>query len=232
LLEHQRAKAAASLLEEGVAKAPSSADLYLLLSVAQALTESTQLAQAAVQKAISLNPTLPLAYDVLGFCYFRIGDYLRAADTYRLGSDLSPQTGRFAYDTALAYERGNQPQKAIVYAERAAEDDPKQAVNHYLLGKLYGKLERKTESVRELETAVQLDPSLDYPYYLLARMYMRTGNLAKAQELNRKFEELKKQQVRMHGVSAMVSEPEAQAPPSMLLGAGQMDPEPSLARGH
>ena len=222
LLEHNRVSGAISVLQTGEAHAPPSAELYVLLSIAEALTQSAQ-AQATAQKAIALDPKIAIAHDVLGFCYFRSGDYLRAAESYKTASDLSPQTGRFAYDTALALERTNKPDEAVIYAERATKADPQVSINHYLLGKLYSKLEKKSDSIRELEAAVQLDPSLDYPYYLLARMYMRVGDTAKAQEWNRRLQELKKQQMNIHGVEGMSSEREE--PPSLLLNKGHLDSE-------
>jgi tetratricopeptide (TPR) repeat protein len=220
LLEHNRVNDAISVLQRGEAHALPSAEIYVLLSVAEALTQSTR-TQAMAEKAIALDPKMALAHDVLGFCYFRSGDYLRAAESYKTASDLSPQTGRFPYDTALALERANNPNEAVIYAERATKIDPQVSINHYLLGKLYSRLEKKSDSIRELETAVQLDPSLDYPYYLLARMYMRVGDTAKAQEWNRKLQELKKQQMTIHGVEGMSSE--RQEPPPLLLEKGRLD---------
>jgi tetratricopeptide (TPR) repeat protein len=227
LLEAGQIAMALQVLESGVENAPPSAELYVLLAVTQASSQSTQLAQPIIEKAIALDPKIALAHDVLGFCYFRGGDYVQAAEAYKTASDLDPSRGRFAYDTALALERSNKPAEAVPYAERAAKIDPPVAVNHYLLGKLYGKLERKAEAVDELETAVRLDPALDYPYYLLARMYMRLGDMAKAQEWNLKLQELKKSQMKMHGLGGMgVPMPEPQkASPSLLLGGEQMDPE-------
>jgi tetratricopeptide (TPR) repeat protein len=98
-------------------------------------------------------------------------------------------------------------------------------MDHYLLGKLYGKMERKPEAVKELETSIRLDPTLDYPYYLLARTYMRLGDTAKAQEWNLKFQELKKRQTTFHGADNMSSKPRNTISPSVLLGGQQMDPE-------
>jgi tetratricopeptide (TPR) repeat protein len=227
LLETGQIAMALPFLERGVENAPPSPELYVLLAVAQASSQSTQLAQPIIEKAITLDPKIALAHDVLGFCYFRVGDYLQAAEAYKTASDLDPSRGRFAYDTALALERANKPEEAVPYAEKAAKIDPSVAVNHYLLGKLYVKLERKAEAVHELETAVHLEPALDYPYYLLARTYMRLGNMAKAQEWNLKLQELKKSQMKMHGLGGMgVPMPEPQkASPSLLLGGEQMDPE-------
>lgn len=217
LLEHGRLTDAAPVLHDGIQHAPPSAELYVLLSVAEALSQDSG-AQAMAEKAIALDPKIALAHDVLGFCYFRTGDYLRAVESYKMAIELSPQTGRFAYDTALALERANKPNEAVAYAELAAKADPSVAMNHYLLGKLYSKLEKKPESIRELEAAVQLDPSLDYPYYLLARMYMRIGDTAKAQEWNKKLQELKTKQMTIHGMETMSSE--QQEPPSLLLQQG------------
>jgi tetratricopeptide (TPR) repeat protein len=227
LLEEGQIAIALAILQRGVDNTPPSAELYVLLAVAQASSQSTQLAQPMIEKAIALDPNIALSHDVLGFCYFRIGDYLQAAEAYKTASNLEPSKGRFAYDTALAFERANKIAEALPYAERAARIDPSVAVNHYLLGKLYGKLERKVEAVGELEMAVQLDPALDYPYYLLARMYMRLGDMTRAQAWNKKLQELKKAQMKMHGMGGMgVAMPEPQkASPALLLGEEQMDPE-------
>jgi tetratricopeptide (TPR) repeat protein len=225
LLGKNQEAAALPVLQRGVEEAPPSAELYLLLGIAEASLQSTQLAQQAVEKAIALDPKIALSHDVLGFCYFRIGNYSHAAEDYKAAHDLSPRTGRFAYDTALALERANKPAEAIPYAEKAVSLDPSLAMDHYLLGKLYGKMERKPEAVKELETSIRLDPTLDYPYYLLARMYMRLGDTAKAQEWNLKFKELKKRQTTFHGADNMSSEPRNTISPSILLGGQQMDPE-------
>jgi tetratricopeptide (TPR) repeat protein len=227
LLEQGQIAMALPLLQRGAENAPPSVDLYVLLAVAQASSQSTQLAQPIIERAIELDPKVALSHDVLGFCFFRIGDYLQAAESYKTASNLDPGKGRFAYDTALAFERANKATEALPYAERAARIDPSVALNHYLLGKLYGKLERKAEAVHELEMAVQLDPALDYPYYLLARTYMRLGDMTKAQEWNKKLQEIKKSQMKMHGVGGMgVPIPEPQkASPALLLGGEQMDPE-------
>lgn len=225
LLSKNQPAAALPVLQHGTENAQPSAELYLLLSVAEASLQSTQLAEPTVEKAIALDPKMALAHDLLGFCYFRVGDYSHAADSYKTATALSPQTARFAYDAALALERANKPAEAIPYAEKAAKLDPSSAMDHYLLGKLYGKVEHKPEAIQELETAIRLNPSLDYPYYLLARMYMRLGDTAKAQEWNLKFQELKKQQMKLHGVDSMSSEPRDNVSPALLLGGQQMDPE-------
>jgi tetratricopeptide (TPR) repeat protein len=75
-----------------------------------------------------------------------------------------------------------------------------------LLGKLYAKLNRQAEAVREFETCIKLEPNLDYPYYQLARNYMKMGNPSKAQEWNAKLIELKAAKDRQVGLAGPASD--------------------------
>ena len=227
LLEADHAGEALPYLEQAHAQGREEAVRNLLLGIAQAATSGVTAAEPSLQRAIELDPSIALSHNLLGFCYFQVGDYAQAAKSYKSASDLSPQTSRFAYDTALALERQNQVPEAIPYAERAVKLDPSSAMDHYLLGKLYGDSERKQEAIRELQTAIQLNPALDYPYYVLARMYLRMGDTPKAQELNAKFQQLKKDQFKLHGVASMSSAPSDKVSPAALLAGDQMDPETS-----
>jgi tetratricopeptide (TPR) repeat protein len=227
LLEADHAGEALPYLEQAHAQGREEAVRNLLLGIAQAASSGVTAAEPALQRAIELDPSIALSHNLLGFCYFQVGDYAQAAKSYKSASDLSPQTSRFAYDTALALERQNQVPEAIPYAERAVKLDPSSAMDHYLLGKLYGDTERKQEAIRELQTAIQLNPALDYPYYVLARIYLRMGDTPKAQELNAKFQQLKKDQFKLHGVASMSSAPSDKVSPAALLAGDQMDPETS-----
>lgn len=229
LLEVDRAAEALPYLERARAEGSEEAVRNLLLGIAQASTTGAASAQPALVRAIAIDPSIALSHDLLGFCYFQVGDYAQAAKSYQEASDLSPQTARFAYDTALALDRQNRADEALPYAEKAVHLDPSSAMNHYLLGKLYGKLERKQEAVGQLETAIGLNPDLDYSYYLLARMYLRMGDTVKAQEWNAKFQQLKKEQFKLHGVGSMSSAPSSRVAPTALLNGKQLDPESSPA---
>jgi tetratricopeptide (TPR) repeat protein len=227
LLEADHTAEALPYLEQAHAQGREEAVRNLLLGIAQAATSGVTAAEPSLQRAIELDPSIALSHNLLGFCYFQVGDYAQAAKSYKAASDLNPQTGRFAYDTALALERQNQVPEAIPYAEKAVTLDPSSATDHYLLGKLYGNMERKQEAIRELLTAIHLNPTLDYPYYVLARMYLRMGDTPKAQELNARFQQLKKDQFKLHGVASMSSAPSDKVSPAALLAGDQMDPETS-----
>ena len=227
LLEADHAGEALPYLEQAHAQGREEAVRNLLLGIAQAAASGVTAAEPSLQRAVELDPSIALSHNLLGFCYFQVGDYAQAAKSYKAASDLSPQTGRFAYDAALALERQNQVTEAIPYAEKAVTLAPTSAMDHYLLGKLYGNTERKQEAIRELQTAIQLNPGLDYPYYVLARIYLRMGDAPKAQELNAKFQQLKRDQFKLHGVASMSSAPSDKVSPAALLAGDQMDPETS-----
>lgn len=234
MLENNQPRDAVNVLDSGVHAATPSAQLYLLLAISQATILGPAAAQPTILKAVALDPRLGLAHNILGFCYFHAGEYAQAVDSYRQAATLNPESGPFAYDVALAMERMNRIAEAIPYAERAVAHDPSRGPDHYLLGKLYTKANRKPDAIPQLEAAVQLSPNSDYAYYLLARTYMQLGNSAKAQEWNRKFQELKQSHDKDVGLAPPSSEPSEDLSPSLVLGttksssgaSGQEPPRP------
>jgi tetratricopeptide (TPR) repeat protein len=217
MLEHDQSAAALPVLEKATENAEPTAVLEFLLGITQVAVQGAEAGRQAIEKAIALDPTLAAAHDVLGFCYFRLGDYEHAFQSYRRAAELAPERNRFAYDTALSLERMNRNAEAIPYAEKAVSFDPQDGSKHYLLGKLYSKAGRKNEAIHELETAVRLNPRLDYPCYLLARIYAQLGNMPIAQQWNAKFTELKRLQDAAVRVGTPASEPGDGLSPSSVL---------------
>jgi tetratricopeptide (TPR) repeat protein len=170
---------------------PLEAQRLLLLGIAQTATKGAASAEATLRRSIQLDPSIALSHNILGFCLFSQGHYEEAAASYRLASDLQPAVGNFAYSTAVAYERAGSIPNAIPYAQRAASLPDATAESHLLLGKLYLGVKRTGEGVRELETAIHINPDLESPYYLLARTYMQQGDSAKAQAMNDQLAALK-----------------------------------------
>ena len=170
---------------------PLEAQRLLLLGIAQTATKGAASAEATLRRSIELDPSIALSHNILGFCLFSQGHYEEAAVSYRRASDLQPAVGNFAYSTAVAYERAGSISNAIVYAQRAASLPDATAESHLLLGKLYLGVKRTGEGVRELETAIHINPDLESPYYLLARTYMQQGDSAKAQAMNDQLAALK-----------------------------------------
>lgn len=191
LLVSDQAEEAKLLLSKMPSNGEDAAQLHTLAGVADAATHDIDHAIPQLRTAIREEPKLALAHNVLGFCLFQQGHYAEAAAAYGAASDLEPQRLLYAHDAALAYERANQMQQALIFAERANTLVDTDAGNHVLLGKLYALAGRRQEALHELRRAVELNPDLDSAYYLLARTYMQMGDRQQATEWSERLSTLK-----------------------------------------
>jgi len=220
-LQTNQANAALVLLQNAQQNTKLTAPATLLLGLAEASVHGTDAALPIIEQAIVLDPHIALAHNVLGFCYFRAGDYPRASDSYAEALRLDPANGLFAYDVALALERQNKITEAIPFAEKAAAAASPPPSAHYLLGKLYTKTGKLPDAIHELEIAIRLNPSMTEPCYLLARTYMQSGDVQKAQEWNTRFQDLKRAQERKGALGPPSSEPVDGLAPSLNIAAPQ-----------
>jgi tetratricopeptide (TPR) repeat protein len=198
LLQQDQAQEAVGLLKDVRPEGPEAAERDLLLGIAQISTGSASEAAPTLERSVAENPALPLSHNILGFCYFQRGDYAKGAGAYSRASDMRPDVGIFAHNAAIAFERSNQSDKALVYASRAVALPGATGDDHYLMGKLLAKAGRKDEAIIELKEAVVQSPELDASYYLLARTYMQKGDTAQATEWNAKLTALKQQHDRAY----------------------------------
>jgi tetratricopeptide (TPR) repeat protein len=223
LLAGDQPKQALEVLEHVHAQGVAAAERDLLFGIAQVTTSGVAVATPTLQHAVELDPSIALSHNLLGFCYFRQGDYAHAAQSYQRASDLQPDALIFAYDAALAFARANQGEEALVYAKRAVSLPSARSEDHYLLGKLYAQADRKEDAVRELKLAVEMNPDLDNSYYLLARSYMQMGDTAQAAEWNSRLTALKQKHDQSY-----IAQKNAQAgevPSSTLLRGAPMTSE-------
>jgi len=191
LLVTDRAEAARAVLMTVKASGEDQAQVDMLFGVALAATH--QMPEAAVQlkKAIAKDPSLAVAHNVLGFCFFQQGQYAQAAEAYGKASELDPHRVLYAQDAALAYGRANQIDQALRYAQRASALEENNANSHALVGKLYASAGRREDAVRELRRAVDLNPDKDSAVYLLARTYQQMGDRQQALEWSERLSLLK-----------------------------------------
>jgi tetratricopeptide (TPR) repeat protein len=190
-------------------------------------TSGVAVAIPTLQHAVAIDPSIALSHNLLGFCYFKQGAYAQAAQLYQRASDLRPDTLLFAYDAALAFERANQADEALVYAKRAVSLPSARSDDHYLLGKLYANANRREDAIRELKLAVEMNPGLDDSYYLLARTYMQMGDTAQAAEWNGRLTALKQKHEQSY--TAEKNAPPAGIPSSTLLRGAPMAAEENAA---
>jgi len=190
LLEHDQVDEAAALLQHVRTRGPESAERNLLLGIAEVSQGNAAGALPALQESVAQNPKLALSQNMLGFCYFEQGAYAKAAEAYRHASDISPDTLIFAHNAAIAFERADNLEQAMVYAKRAVALNAG-GEDYYLIGKLLAKTGRRDDAIGELKRAIDASPDLESAYYLLARTYMQLGQTEQAALWSAKLTELK-----------------------------------------
>jgi tetratricopeptide (TPR) repeat protein len=223
LLQRDNAQEAMTLLERVHAEAPESAERDLLLGIAQITVSGPGQAVPVLLRAVAENPSLALPYNMLGFCYFVQGDLAKAADYYRQASELNPETRIFAHGAAVAFERSNNTDQAMIYAARAVALPGANGDDHYLLGKLLGKAGRTEDAIRELNEAITLNPDLEAPYYLLARTCSQMGETEKATEWIARLKELK--QKHEHSYAETIRNAQSVKSSALLQGAQIAGPD-------
>lgn len=198
LLQQDHPEDAKVLLQRVHPANAEAAERDLLLGIAQISTSGVSEAAPILERAVEEDPSLPLSHNILGFCYFYQGDYVRAAQAYQKASDMRPDVRIFAHDAAIAFERSNSSDQALIYATRAAALPSAGGEDHALVGKLLAKAGRKDDAIRELKQAAAMSPDMDEPYYLLAHTYMQMGDMAQATQWNAKLTALKQKHDRAY----------------------------------
>jgi Flp pilus assembly protein TadD len=148
-------------------------------------------------KAVELNPKNPNAHRALGSALARTGSYGLAEGSYRKSIEIVERAKEATPEPYLdlAYllllsNRTEPAAQALEYARKAIAMDSKLASAHYLCGKALLKLEQDQEAQNELLIAARLNPQDGRPFFLLAQIYDRLGDTAKAREARVLFAKL------------------------------------------
>jgi tetratricopeptide (TPR) repeat protein len=222
LLEQNEGRKALSVLRSVAVNGQRAGERDLLLGIAQITVEGTAQAIPTLQRAIQESPSLALSYDMLGFCYFSQGQMPKAAAAYARASDLSPSTGIFARNAAIAWDHANNAPHGLPFAERAAALPRAGALDHETFGRLLAKAGRRADAIQELTRAVSLDPDLEPAYFLLGRTCMQAGDPAQAKLWFARLEQLKRQH---QMVSVTPASSKAPIASSALLQGGSISAE-------
>jgi tetratricopeptide (TPR) repeat protein len=157
-------------------------------------TQQPGKAAAQFEKAVTLAPENPQAWDYLALTLEPLGEFARAEQAYQKG--LAVNRGPL-FDAFLDYNYGrflmkmNRLEEAAVHLDRAVALAPQTRAVYYERAKLQEKRGRLQEARRDAEKAASLpDPAgviLDLQvYYQLARIYSRLGE----KELAAKYRKL------------------------------------------
>jgi predicted Zn-dependent protease len=165
--------------------APDSAEAYLLAGRLFLRRELVAEAQIEVGKALAINPSLPLAHELLGEVALAKGDAKTAITELEAERAVDPLDGVVYDRLGDAYLRSGQYDLAQTALNRAVLLEPAATAPYILLGEVFLKLKEPVQALHYLDRAVKMDPANYLTHNLLGQAYKATGQVAEA---NREFQ--------------------------------------------
>ena len=169
---------------------PDSAPAYLVTARVLLRQEFDPIAEEYAQKAIDLDPKLPLAHFFLGELHTYKSKIPEAIADFQAELALNPGHAATYWKLADAYSRVGKFDDAERLLQRSIWLDSASTGPYILLGKV---LEKKGESelaVRALQHALSMDPNNSVTHHLLGQAYIDMGRTEDAERERRAAQQL------------------------------------------
>jgi len=173
---------------------PDSAASYLFTARMLLRQEFDPIAEEYAQKAVSLDPGLPLAHFLLGELYLYKSRIPEAIEQFQKECALNPAHAATYYKLADAYSREQKFEDAERLLQRSIWLDATSTGPYILMGKV---LEKKGEfelAVRALRRAATMDPNNPTTHHLLGQAYRDMGKKEEAENELKLAEQLQTKQ--------------------------------------
>ena len=178
--------------------APESGAAHLLMARMLLRRESVAVAQAEAQRALELEPGLPLAHELLGEAALA-GEHLDVATTeFELEAKRNPLFAGVYDRLGDAYARKGDLVRAQQALERALLLEPTATAPYILLGKVLLKRQDPVSATGYLERAERMDPANSMTHNLLAQAYRGVGRAEEAHRENELAQKLQADGVPKH----------------------------------
>ena len=171
-----------------------SAASYLFTAQMLLRQEYDPVAEEYAQKAVALDPKLPLAHFLLGELYIYKSRIPEAVAEFQKELAINPAHAATYYKLADAYSRIQKYEDAERLLQRSIWLDATSTGPYILMGKV---LEKKGEfelAVRSLKRAASMDPNNPTTHHLLGQAYRDMGKKEEAESELKLAEELQKGQ--------------------------------------
>jgi tetratricopeptide (TPR) repeat protein len=171
-----------------------SAASYLFTAQMLLRQEYDPVAEEYAQKAVALDPKLPLAHYLLGELYIYKSRVPEAIAEFQKELAVNPAHAATYYKLADAYSRIQKYEDAERLLQRSIWLDASSTGPYILMGKV---LEKKGEfalAVRSLQRAASMDPNNPMTHHLLGQTYRDMGKKDEAESELKLAEELQTKQ--------------------------------------
>jgi tetratricopeptide (TPR) repeat protein len=138
-------------------------------------------AEEYAHKAVSLDPKLPLAHQLLGELYLYHSQVEDAIAEFRKELEINPGNAIAYYKLADGYSRVQKYDDAERLLQRSIWLDSTSTGPYILLGKVLEKKGETELAVRALQRALAMDPNNPIPHHLLGQAYRDLGKNEEAE---------------------------------------------------
>src|SRR5438309_999059 len=160
--------------------APDSAASYLFTARMLMRQEFDPVAEEYGQKAVALDPKLPLAHFLLGELYLYKSRIPEAIAEFQKELAINPGHAATYYKLADADSRIQKYEDAERLLQRSIWLDSTSTGPYILMGKVLGKKGETELAVRALQRALAMDPNNPIPHHLLGEAYRQLGRADEA----------------------------------------------------
>ena len=165
--------------EQAIRYKPDSAESYYNLGKLFSIQDNWEPARKAFEDALRIDPSYLEALDGLGFALEALGDDAGAVAKYQEAIRLNQAGGgQFAsahVNLSAYFNRTGDPAKALEYARKAIELDPKSDRAWFQRAKADEREGRLNDAVSALNTAISYNPRAASYWYVLAGVYRQMG---------------------------------------------------------
>jgi tetratricopeptide (TPR) repeat protein len=173
---------------------PDSAASYLFTARMLLRQEFGPIAEEYAQKAVALDPRLPLAHQLLGELYLFHSKFPQAVEEFQKELKINPGYAAAYYKLADAYSRMQKFDEAEKLLQRSIWLDATSTGPYILLGKVLEKKGETELAVRALQRALVMDPNNPIPHHLLGQSYRDLGRTEDAERELKLAESLQSRQ--------------------------------------
>jgi tetratricopeptide (TPR) repeat protein len=192
-----RFDAAQTEFEQAIRYAPKSSEGHYDLGKLFSFQDNWLAARKQFEEAIRLDPGYIEAIDSLGFAQEALGEDADALQTYQKVIGLNEERhGKFVaahVNLSAYYSRTENPAKALEYAQKALDLDPKSDSAWFQKARAEERQEHLQAAADSLNHAVSLNQRSSSYYYVLSRIYRRLGNLEESKKALESFTRLDKE---------------------------------------
>ena len=196
-VDHKNYDLALEIAGIGLEHVPASQRLILQRGAVRAFKGQYAEAVEDLQQAIRLNPNENLPYFAMSMALMQMDQMHKAIEILRQRVAASPDDYLILFALGEALNRAGfspgsaEAQDAVNALEKSVRLNPRFAGSRAALGKILFKVGDLDAAIRELDKALELDPSDFAPAYTLALALRRKGETARAEQLLAGYEKHK-----------------------------------------